>query len=91
VSATATNPNAGKLWMEHLFSDEGQVGYNKGFCQTARFNTMAAGGKIPEDVLKALPPAESYKAAYFPTLDEVNANKEAVVGGWDATVGANVE
>jgi putative spermidine/putrescine transport system substrate-binding protein len=91
VNATATNPNAGKLWMEHLFSDEGQIGYNKGYCQTARFNSMAAAGKIPADVLAKLPPAEAYKAAYFPTLDEVNANKEAVTGGWDATVGADVK
>jgi putative spermidine/putrescine transport system substrate-binding protein len=91
VNAFAPNPNAGKLWMEHLFSDEGQIGYNKGFCQTARFNSMVAAGKIPADVLSALPPADSYKAAYFPTLDEVNANKEAVVAGWDSTVAADVK
>ncbi|MCU0831413.1 MAG: ABC transporter substrate-binding protein [Rhizobiaceae bacterium] len=91
INAFAPNPNAAKLWMEHIFSDQGQIGYNKGFCQTARFNTMVAGGKVPADVLAALPPADSYKNAYFPTLDEVNANKEAVTAGWDATVGADVK
>lgn len=91
ISTYAPQPNAGKLWMEHLFSDEGQLGYIRGGCQTARFSQLVAEGKVPQDVLDAMPPAEAYKNAYFPTLDEVNANKEAVVAGWDAIVGANVQ
>ncbi len=91
ISAYAPQPNAAKLWMEHLFSDEGQLGYIKGGCQTARFSELVAAGKVPAEVLAAMPPAEAYKNAYFPTLDEVNDNKTAVTGGWDATVGANVE
>ncbi|MDP2084982.1 MAG: ABC transporter substrate-binding protein [Gemmobacter sp.] len=91
ISAYAPQPNAAKLWMEYLYSDEGQLGWLKGYCHPARFNAMAAAGKLPADLMANLPPAESYEAAYFPTLDEVNANKAAVVGGWDATVGANVQ
>ncbi len=91
ISAYAPQPNAAKLWMEYLYSDEGQLGWLKGYCHPARFNAMAAAGKIPADLLEALPPAESYEAAYFPTLDEVDANKAAVTGGWDAVVGAKVE
>ncbi len=90
ISAYAPQPNAAKLWMEYLYSDEGQLGWLKGYCHPARFNAMAAAGKIPQDLLDALPPAEAYEAAYFPTLEEVDANKAAVTGGWDATVGANV-
>ena len=91
ISAYAPQSNAAKLWMEYLYSDEGQLGWLKGYCHPARFNAMAAAGKIPQDLLDALPPAASYEAAYFPTLDEVNANKAAVTAGWDATVGANVQ
>ena len=91
ISAYAPHPNAAKLWMEYLYSDEGQNGWLKGYCHPARFNAMAAADKLPADLMEALPPAESYEAAYFPTLEEVDANKAAVVGGWDATVGANVE
>lgn len=91
ISAYAPQPNAAKLWMEYLYSDEGQLGWLKGYCHPARFNAMAAAGKIPQDLLDALPPAAAYEAAYFPTLDEVDANKAAVTGGWDAVVGANVE
>ncbi|MFZ2102141.1 MAG: ABC transporter substrate-binding protein [Oricola sp.] len=91
ISAYAPHPNAAKLWMEYLYSDEGQLLWLKGYCHPARFNAMAAAGKIPADLLAALPPAESYAAAYFPTLDEVDANKVAVTGGWDSVVGANVQ
>lgn len=91
ISAYAPHPNAAKLWMEYLYSDEGQLGWLKGYCHPARFNAMAAADKIPADLLEALPPAESYEAAYFPTLEEQGANKEAVTSGWDAVVGANVE
>ena len=37
------------------------------------------------------PPADAYAKAYFPTLEEVDANKKAVTEGWDTVVGANVE
>jgi putative spermidine/putrescine transport system substrate-binding protein len=91
ISAYAPQPNAGKLWMEHIFSDEGQLGYIKAGCQTARFTELVAAGKVSQEILDAMPPADAYANAYFPSLDEVNANKTAVTGGWDATVGANVQ
>lgn len=67
ISAYAPHPNAAKLWMEHLYSDEGQLGWLKGYCHPARFNAMVKAGKVPQDLLDALPPAESYEKAYFPT------------------------
>jgi putative spermidine/putrescine transport system substrate-binding protein len=91
ISAFAPQPNAAKLWMEYLYSDEGQLAWLKGYCHPVRFNAMAAAGKIPQELLDALPPAAAYEAAYFPTLDEVDANKAAVTGGWDSVVGANVQ
>ncbi|MFC3058154.1 ABC transporter substrate-binding protein [Paenirhodobacter populi] len=91
ISAHAPHPNAAKLWMEYLYSDEGQTGWLKGYCHPARFNAMSAAGKIPAELLDALPPAEAYAKAYFPTLEEVDENKAAVTGSWDSVVGANVQ
>ncbi len=91
ISAYAPHPNAAKLWMEYLYSDEGQLGWLKGYCHPARFNAMAAAGKIPQELLDKLPPAAAYEAAVFPTIEEQGANKEVVTKGWDATVGANVQ
>ncbi|WP_127104973.1 ABC transporter substrate-binding protein [Pararhodobacter zhoushanensis] len=90
ISAFAPHPNAARLWMEYLYSDEGQLGWLAGYCHPIRFNDLAARGVIPQDMMDALPPAESYAAAVFPTLDQVNANRDAVVANWDAVVGANV-
>ncbi len=91
ISAYAPHPNAAKLWMEYIYSDEGQNLWLKGYCHPARFNAMVKAGKVPQELIDALPPAASYEAAYFPTLEEVDANKAAVTGGWDAVVGANVQ
>ena len=38
ISAFAPHPNAAKLWMEHLYSDEGQVAWLKGYCHPIRFH-----------------------------------------------------
>lgn len=91
ISAYAPHPNAAKLWMEYLYSDEGQNLWLKGYCHPARFNAMSAAGKLDADAMSKLPPAASYESAYFPTLEEVDANKKVVVEGWDSVVGANVQ
>jgi putative spermidine/putrescine transport system substrate-binding protein len=91
ISAYAPHPNAAKLWMEYLYSDEGQLGWLKGYCHPIRFNDLAANKKIPAEMLKALPPAESYAKAVFPTLDEQAKGKETITKQWDTVVGANVQ
>ena len=91
ISAYAPHPNAAKLWMEYLYSDEGQTKWLEGYCHPIRFNAMTAAGKIPQALLDNLPPAASYEKAIFPTLDEQAANKKVVTEGWDAVVGANVQ
>jgi putative spermidine/putrescine transport system substrate-binding protein len=91
ISAYAPHPNAAKLWMEYLYSDEGQLGWLAGYCHPIRFNDMAARGVIPQDLLDKLPPAEAYAKAVFPTLDEQAAAKEAITTKWDSVVGANVQ
>ncbi len=91
ISAFAPHPNAAKLWMEYLYSDEGQLGWLKGYCHPIRFNDLAAKNLIPADMMSKMPPAESYAAAVFPSLDEQAAAKEAITKSWDSVVGANVQ
>ena len=90
ISAYAPNPNAAKLWMEHLYSDEGQIGWLKGYCHPIRFNDLVANNKVPKELLDKLPPAEAYTKAKFPTLEEQAASKEVITKKWDSVVGANV-
>jgi putative spermidine/putrescine transport system substrate-binding protein len=91
ISAFAPHPNAAKLWMEHLYSDEGQIAWLKGYCHPIRFNDLAKNNKIPQDLLAKLPPAAAYEKAVFPTLEQQDAAKATITGQWDKVVGANVK
>jgi putative spermidine/putrescine transport system substrate-binding protein len=91
ISAYAPHPNAAKLWMEHLYSDEGQLMWLEGYCHPIRFNDLVKNGKVPQELLDKLPPAASYEAAVFPTLDEQAASKDVITKQWDSVVGANVQ
>ncbi|MBN9433013.1 MAG: ABC transporter substrate-binding protein [Bosea sp.] len=90
ISAYAPHPNAAKLWMEYLYSDEGQLGWLKGYCHPIRFNDLAKNGKIPQDLLDKLPPAAAYEKALFPTLEQQAAAKEVIAKQWNDVVGAEV-
>jgi putative spermidine/putrescine transport system substrate-binding protein len=90
ISAFAPHPNAAKLWMEYLYSDEGQIGWLKGYCHPIRFNDLAQNGKIPQDLLDKLPDAKLYAGAVFPTLDQQAAAKDVIAKQWDTVVGAEV-
>ena len=89
ISAYAPHPNAAKLWMEYLYSDEGQLGWLSGYCHPIRFNAMAEAGKLPADLMAKLPPADAYARAVFPTLEEQGAAKKAVADHWATQMGAN--
>ena len=91
ISAYAPHPNAAKLWMEYLYSDEGQGGYLKGYCHPIRFQDLVKNNKIPADVMSKLPPPEAYAKAVFPTLEQQNAANEVITKQWDKVVGANVK
>ena len=69
ISAYAPHPNAAKLWMEYLYSDEGQLGWASGFCHPIRFNAMTEAGTIPAEVAEQLPSTEG---AFFPTIEEID-------------------
>ncbi|MFT3974869.1 MAG: ABC transporter substrate-binding protein [Amaricoccus sp.] len=91
ISAFAPHPNAAKLWMEYLYSDEGQLKWLEGYCHPIRFGAMVKAGSVPQALLDKLPPAAAYEKAVFPTLEEQEAMKAAITSGWDKVVGANVQ
>ena len=88
ISAYAPHPNAAKLWMEYLYSDEGQLAWASGFCYPIRYNAMMAAGSIPAEMAAQLPSTEG---AFFPTIDEINAAKAIITEGWPTVVGVTVE
>jgi len=87
ISAYAPHPNAAKLWMEWLYSDEGQNTWLTGYCHPIRYEDLLARDAIPQDQLAKLPDVEG---AVFPSLDQLNKAKELITTQWDSVVGVNV-
>ena len=88
ISAYAPHPNAAKLWMEYLYSDEGQNLWLSGYCHPIRYENLLATKAVPADQLAKLP---DVAGAVFPSLDQLKAAKKLITEGWDATVGADVK
>ena len=87
ISAYAPHPNAAKLWMEYLYSDEGQAHWLKGYCHTTRLDDLKARG-VSTDLIAKLP---DITGAVYPTAAQAAAAKDLIVKGWDTTVGADVK
>jgi putative spermidine/putrescine transport system substrate-binding protein len=88
ISAYAPNPNAAKLWMEHLYSDEGQLMWLKGYCHPIREPDLRARNVIPQEMLDKLP---SVEGAVFATAEQQAAAKTLITEQWDQVVGANIQ
>ncbi|GIK40935.1 MAG: iron ABC transporter substrate-binding protein [Chloroflexota bacterium] len=91
ISAYAPHPNAAKLWMEYLYSDEGQLVWLSGYGHPIRYLDMAKRGVIPADLAAKLPAAELYEKAFFPTLEQIDAAKTTITEQWDTVVNADVQ
>lgn len=88
ISAYAPHPNAAKLWMEYLYSDEGQNLWLDGYCHPIRYENLVANNAVPADALAKLP---DVAGAVFPTLDQLNKAKELITTQWPTVVGAVVK
>lgn len=86
ISAYAPHKEAAKLWMEYVYSDEGQLAFLGGFAHPIRFNAMVAAGKVPEAILKTLPPADAYKSIKFASLEQSEAAKKVIAEAWPRLV-----
>lgn len=86
ISKTAPNPNAAKLWQEWIYSDAVQVLFLKGYAHPARYNDLAARGKIPAALAAKLPPAHLYKHVQFATLAQIKKANEVLQEQWGPKV-----
>jgi putative spermidine/putrescine transport system substrate-binding protein len=88
ISAYAPHPNAAKLWMEYLYSDEGQLAWMNGYCSPIRYDAMVKADAIPADVAAKLPESTG---ALLPTLDQITKANDTITKGWPTTVGITVK
>ena len=88
ISAYAPHPNAAKLWMEYLYSDEGQNIWLSGYCNPIRYDDMAAKNTLDPAALAKLPES---KGTVLPTLAQITAASKAITAGWPTVVGVTVK
>lgn len=87
INKTAPHPFAARLWNEYIYSDEGQLAYLKGYAHPARYQKLADTGKIPADLAKKLPPAESYKNVQFVSdINKLTEASQALTQNWQSQV-----
>jgi putative spermidine/putrescine transport system substrate-binding protein len=87
ISAYAPHPNAAKLWMEYLYSDDGgQAGWLKGYCHTTRLADLTARG-VHKDLIAKLP---DISGAVYPDATQAAAAKKLITEQWDTVVGVDV-
>jgi putative spermidine/putrescine transport system substrate-binding protein len=91
ISAYAPHPNAARLWMEFLYSDEGQLLWLKGYGHPVRFNDLAKRNVIPAALGAKLPPAAAYAKAIFPSIQQQDTAKKFIAENWDKIVSVNVQ
>lgn len=75
-----------KLWMEHIFSDEGALGYLEGGAVPARIDALVKAGKVTEDSKKNLPPDELLSQVNFLTPAQIAAAKAVLAEQWGPMV-----
>jgi putative spermidine/putrescine transport system substrate-binding protein len=86
VNATAVHPWAVRLWLEFLFSDQGQLLYLKGFAHPARFTDLVARKVVPKSLTAALPPASFYSKVKFASLGQISKAKDILAAQWGPKV-----
>jgi len=75
-----------KLWMEHIFSDEGALGYLQGGAVPARIVSLTERGLVTDEVKTNLPPDELLSQVSFLTPAQIAAAKAVLAEQWGPLV-----
>jgi putative spermidine/putrescine transport system substrate-binding protein len=75
-----------KLWVEHILSDEGALGYLKGGAVPARYAELVKANKVDDASKANLPPADALAKVKFMTDDQSKAASKALEDNWGPMV-----
>jgi len=78
--------NCSKLWLEHILSDEGALGYLEGGAVPARIDALVKAGKVTDEMKKNLPPDELVSQVKFLTPAQIAAAKQVLADNWGPMV-----
>jgi len=88
INAQPPHPWSVRLWQEHLYSDQGQIMFLKGFAHPARFTDLIGRKVIPKSLLSALPSGTVYSKVKFASSAQQTAAKNTLAAQWTSKVGA---
>jgi putative spermidine/putrescine transport system substrate-binding protein len=86
VVAGSPHQACGKLWIEHILSDEGALGYLEGGAMPARYAAVDAAGLISAEDKANLPPADVLAQVQFLTEEQTAAADAAIQENWGPMV-----
>ncbi|MBW9116917.1 extracellular solute-binding protein [Rhizobium cauense] len=93
ISASAPHPNAARLWMTYLYSDETQLAFLQRHCHPIRLADLARRGKVPSNIQKRLaqfPSLGTNGNPYFPSVEEEERARQIITKGWEGVVGTQI-
>jgi putative spermidine/putrescine transport system substrate-binding protein len=86
VVAGSPHQACGKLWIEHILSDEGALGYLQGGAMPARYAAVDEAGLISAEDKANLPPADVLAQVQFLTEEQTAAADAAIQENWGPMV-----
>ena len=75
-----------QLWLEHIFSNEGALGYLEGGAVPARIEAITAAGLVTDEMKVNLPPDELLGQVAFLTPAQIAAAKAVLAEQWGPMV-----
>jgi putative spermidine/putrescine transport system substrate-binding protein len=88
VNSSAPHPNAGRLWEEFIYSDQGQILYLLGYAHPARFADLITRKAIPKAVASKFPASWLNAKPKFASLGQITAAEALIKQQWPSKVGA---
>ncbi|MEO6124212.1 MAG: ABC transporter substrate-binding protein [Ilumatobacteraceae bacterium] len=86
VVANSPHGACSKLWIEHILSNEGALGYLEGGAIPARYAAIVKAGLVDEAAKANLPPAELIDQISFLTPKQIDAAKAVLAEKWGPMV-----
>lgn len=82
VTIQSPQPNAGRLWIDWLTSDEGSEQYALGGAIPARFPELAKAGKLSDKALSMLPEPDIVEKVQLPTTEQGDKANTVLATQW---------
>lgn len=82
ITVNPKRPNAARLWVEWLNSDEGAEQYARGAAIPTRFTQLAEEGKLSQEALDQLPDPEVLKKVQVPSVEQGDKANQIIATQW---------